>query len=772
MQSRTSPNSLAWAFVALASPAMVATSVHAEDVPSSEVLEIPVSDSALVIESTRVTAEQEARQALGSSIITAEDIKRRPPANDLSDIIRREPGVNLSGNSASGARGNNRQIDLRGMGPENTLILIDGKRVTSRNSVRYTRAGERDTRGDSNWVPADQVERIEVLRGPAAARYGSGSMGGVVNIITKRPTEKLQGSITAYTNIPEDDAEGVTKRTNFSLSGPLTESLTFRVYGNLNKTDADDADINVDHTTGLARNNSGVVTGLSYAAGREGVRNKDLNGVLSWAFADNQTVDFEAGVSRQGNIYAGDVGTGSTAGVTPGSVINTLVGSETNTMYRSKYAITHNGNWDFGSSRVSAQLEKTRNSRLLEGLSGSGDGVINDSGKSTSTYDSYLIDGQLDIPLEFVFGQVVTVGAEWSYQELEDPSTLNREVGSGWYGLPGSAAGARPTNMDSTNKALFVEDNIYLTDRWTLTPGLRLDHHDQFGLNWSPSLNSSYQLTDDITVKGGIARAFKAPNLYQSNPNYLYRSNGNGCASGTTSGGSGSGGCYVLGNDQLDPETSINKELGISFARDGWSAGITYFRNDYENKITSSNDVVYTIVNPADPTKFAGVLQWENTKDAVVKGWEGNIGIPLLGEAGSVLSWNTNFTYMQDNSDSDGNPLSVVPKYTVNTMLDWQVTEDLALSLTGTYYGKQEPRGMNPIRPDKPVYPEQLRERDPYHVFGLGGTYTLTDNLSFGAGINNIFDKRLYREGAGTSAGANTYNEPGRSFYASVTASF
>jgi ferric enterobactin receptor len=96
----------------------------------------------------------------------------------------------------------------------------------------------------------------------------------------------------------------------------------------------------------------------------------------------------------------------------------------------------------------------------------------------------------------------------------------------------------------------------------------------------------------------------------------------------------------------------------------------------------------------------------------------------------------------------------------------------LALSLTGTYYGKQEPRGMNPIRPDKPVYPEQLRERDPYHVFGLGGTYTLTDNLSFGAGINNIFDKRLYREGAGTSAGANTYNEPGRSFYASVTASF
>ena len=94
--------------------------------------------------------------------------------------------VNLTGNSATGQRGNNRQIDIRGMGPENTLILIDGKPVNSRNSVRYGWRGERDTRGDSNWVPVNAIESIEVLRGPAAARYGSGAMGGVVNIKTKK----------------------------------------------------------------------------------------------------------------------------------------------------------------------------------------------------------------------------------------------------------------------------------------------------------------------------------------------------------------------------------------------------------------------------------------------------------------------------------------------------------------------------------------------------------------------------------------------------------
>jgi ferric enterobactin receptor len=125
-----------------------------------------------------VTAAQQNLQAPGVSTITADEIRKNPPARDVSEIIRTMPGVNLTGNSTSGQRGNNRQIDIRGMGPENTLILVDGKPVTSRNSVRQGWRGERDTRGDTSWVPADMIERIEVIRGPAAARYGNGAAGG------------------------------------------------------------------------------------------------------------------------------------------------------------------------------------------------------------------------------------------------------------------------------------------------------------------------------------------------------------------------------------------------------------------------------------------------------------------------------------------------------------------------------------------------------------------------------------------------------------------
>ncbi len=186
-----------------------------------------------------VTAAEQNLQAPGVSTITADEIRKRPPARDVSEIIRTMPGVNLTGNSTSGQRGNNRQIDIRGMGPENTLILIDGKPVTSRNSVRLGWRGERDTRGDTSWVPPEMIERIEVIRGPAAARYGNGAAGGVVNIITKKTGDEWHGSWNTYMNAPEHKDEGSTKRTNFSLSGPLGGDFSFRLFGNLDKTQAD-----------------------------------------------------------------------------------------------------------------------------------------------------------------------------------------------------------------------------------------------------------------------------------------------------------------------------------------------------------------------------------------------------------------------------------------------------------------------------------------------------------------------------------------------------
>uniref|UniRef100_A0A8J7VS06 TonB-dependent siderophore receptor n=1 Tax=Coralloluteibacterium stylophorae TaxID=1776034 RepID=A0A8J7VS06_9GAMM len=709
-------------------------------------------DEARRMDTVTVTAEQIARQALGSSIITVDDIERRPPANDLSELIRTMPGVNLTGNSASGQYGNNRQIDIRGMGPENTLILVDGRPISSRNSVRMGRSGERNTRGDTNWVPADAVERIEVLRGPAAARYGSGASGGVVNIVTKKPTGDFGGSVTAYANAPEHSEEGASRRVGFNLSGPLADALSFRLYGNVARTEADDISLNADTPGG--QGDDVIVP----PAGREGVRNRDIDGLLRWDANDDHLVELQAGVSRQGNIYAGDRAVSSNGT----ELLEQLAesGAETNIMYRRSASLTHRGSYAWGSSRLSLANEDTDNKRLNEGLAGGPEGSINtDAVFSTSNLRSWRLDGEANINLDAGVEQVVTVGFEYRDERLDDPFSVTQSAVGG-AGVPG--LDDRSGRNDMTTEAVFVEDNIYATERLILTPGLRFDHSDKFGGNWSPSLNVSYDLTDTWMLKGGIARAYKAPNLYQSNPGYLYYTRGNGCPYNFPNLG---GGCYIQGSADLDPETSINKEIGVAYDDDrGLTASLTYFDNDYRDKIVTG-------LEPQGVNGATQIFAWENAPEASVRGVEGSLNLPLDGNGGRTLKWTNNLTWMLDNENEEtGQPLSIIPEYTLNTGLDWQATDDLDLLLTGTFYGDQEPPTLS--IGGAPLEGDALEERDAYNVWNLGVGYTVSAAWRLGAGVNNIFDERLFREANNTSQGAATYNEPGRLYYVSLTARF
>ncbi|MGQ9371047.1 TonB-dependent siderophore receptor [Azospirillum sp. A39] len=694
------------------------------------------------------TAEEELKQAPGVSVITREDIQKQTPTNDLSEIIRRMPGVNLTGNSASGQYGNSRQIDLRGMGPENTLILIDGRPATSRNSIRMGRSGERNTRGDSNWVPAEAVERIEVIRGPAAARYGSGAAGGVVNIITRAPTDTLTGSATVYMNLPEHSEEGDTKRLGFTLSGPLAESLSFRVYGNLNKTDADDLSINADAAATAA--------GAVPPAGREGVKNKDVDGVLRWDVTPDHVVELQGGFSRQGNIYAGDRAVSSTGS----ALLERLAddGEETNVLIRRTASLTHRGHWDGAESRVSFQYEGTDNSRLNEGLAGGVEGSIStDDDWSTSELRNYNLTGDVDIPLELGFDQVLTVGAEWRKETLHDPYSMSQSLTGGQ--IPGLAAGTRDPDASADTYAAYIEDNIEIARDFVLTPGIRFDHHSEFGSNFGPALNASYELFDGLLIKGGVARAFKAPNLYQSNPNYVYYTRGNGCPVAYPSTG---GGCYIVGNEDLDPEISINKEIGVSYVKDGWNTGLTYFHNDYKNKIIAGSV-------PVGAASGAGgrIFQWTNAPKAVVQGFEGTLTVPI----GSRFTWSNNFTYMIENKDkTTGEPLSVIPKYTINSWLDWTVTERLSAQFSMTHYGRQEPRSTTST--GAAASGDALDDLAPYTLLGTSASYAVSDNFRVTGGISNLLDKRIYRESTTNTAGAATYNEPGRTYYVTLTASF
>ena len=703
------------------------------------------------VDTVYVTAEKQLQQSLGVSRISKDDIDKRPAVNDISEFVRTMPGVNLTGNTATGQRGNKRQIDLRGMGPENTLILIDGKPVNSRQSERISMRGERNTRGDSNWVPVEEIESITVLRGPAATRYGSGAMGGVVNIVTKKVSKELKGQVNLYANQPQDSKEGATRRIGFNLSGPIIQdTLGFRIYGNLNKTDADAADINAGH-------------GNDSAAGVEGVRNKDIAGRLQWKISPAQTLILDSSYSRQGNIYNGD-----TQNSNPRSaLVNSLADSkaETARLYRSAYSLTHDGAWEWGDTKNVISYERTVNSHLPEGLAGGPEGSYTGLDFVQSRLKNLRFSSEANIPFKLGVDNVLTVGAEFTDSKLDDPASNSQgfkdqgktDVFNGISAMRGGKASQR-------NWAAYVEDNISLTDKTHLIPAIRFDHNSDSGSNWSPALNFSHQIGENWLVKGGIARAYKAPNLYQTNPDFILYTRGQGCPLNAPN----SVRCYYMGNGNLKPETSINKEIGLEFNKNGWQASATYFHNAYRNKIVIGENIIATsnIGN--------WLLQWENTPKATISGIEGNLVIPLH----DTLKWSNNFTYMHKSEDYQGNPLSLVPKHTLNSTLSWTPNERFDANLTFTHYGRTKPRGVainrlerdgNPRAGVTPLTSEHNQTQvGSYGIWGINAGYNWNKRVAVRGGVSNLFNKKLYR----TTAGAQTYNEHGRAFYGSLKVSF
>ncbi|MCL7706482.1 FepA family TonB-dependent siderophore receptor, partial [Enterobacter kobei] len=311
------------------------------------------------------------------------------------------------------------------------------------------------------------------------------------------------------------------------------------------------------------------------------------------------------GYSRQNNLYAGDTQNTNN----DNALVKKNYGKETNRIYRQNFAVTWNGGWDNGITTSNwAQYEHTRNSRLGEGLAGGTEGLFNSDKFTDTDLADVMLHSEINLPIDFLVNQNLTLGTEWNQQRMKDSTSFTQTQQGGT--IPGMSNDRSPYTSAEIF-SLFAENNMELTDSTMLTPALRFDHHTIVGNNWSPSLNLSQGLGDDFTLKMGIARAYKAPSLYQTNPNYLLYSKGQGCYA------SGDGvGCYMMGNDDLKAETSINKEIGLEWKRDGWLAGVTWFRNDYRDKIEAGYAPVY------QNNKGTDLYQWENVPKAVVEGLE------------------------------------------------------------------------------------------------------------------------------------------------------
>ncbi|CAM5772033.1 TonB-dependent receptor domain-containing protein [Bosea minatitlanensis] len=601
------------------------------------------------------------------SVIGEQEIQRRP-VNDVDEILREVPGVNM-GFGSDGKRG----ISIRGLGSGYTLILVDGKRVNA--GLTNLRHGN----GDSNWVPVEAIERIEVVRGPMSTLYGSDAFGGVVNIITKRPGSRWGGSVSVETMVPGNAKAGRSDKSAFTLSGPLIpDTLSLRIYGNYARRGDDEPGLNLLNT------------------GRYGLRNYDGSAMLSWTPNSDHTVDLEVTASEQKATGEVDELEG---GVSRGP----------SRMTRETVSLSHKGNWGFGTSTLTASAEfATNHSRTVTA------GLPVDNSIDANLY---TLEGRFSRPFDLFFRHNLTVGGTVQHETLDDPQNLGKT------NSVTKSTGTTDTSL--TNYALYVENNTTLTDKLIFTQGLRGDFHEKFGEHASPRLYLVYNPTDSLTFKGGWSTGFKAPNLRQLNPNWVTTSRGRGC-------GAVGGPCEMVGNPDLKPETLDAFEVGAYFdgalfGIHGWKASATYFYNDIQNKITSAR--VASLILP-NGTKY---VQQVNVDRARTQGIEGNLTVPLH----ERLTWTTNFTYLIEAVNLETKePLSASPELSVYSELSWKATEKLWLNLSANYLGKQ----VDYVATSETLTAQVVK---PYTIFNLGATYQIRDDLRLKAGVLNLFDRQV-----------------------------
>ena len=433
------------------------TSAYAQT--AGEVAPLDTIDSGYTLDTIVVTAtrtETPAKEVASSmTVVTEQDIERKNKDNVL-EVLRGASGMDIV---RTGGPGQTSSIFLRGADSDYTLVLIDG--IEMNDPISTGRLY------DFANLTVDNIERIEVLRGPQSTLYGSDAMGGVINIVTKRGRGRPQ----------------------FSLSSQGGALGTFRGHAGVQGGDSKH-----HYSLGGSWINSQGISSASKSLGNteeDGYRNTTLSGKFGLTPREEAGID----ITFRYLDAASDIDNGG--GVGQDDPNNTL---DTRQVFLRTQA--HLKLWDrrwqqtFGYSF-------TNHAREARNLTDQAHPIDSDE----STFDGRI--HQFDWQNTLLLHEVTTVVFGVETEQEQGSSFFRSESAFGPYESTFARQTARITGY-------YVQDQIHYRDAFFAAAGVRVDDHSLFGTH------TTYRLAPAIFVnrtgtrlKGTYGTGFKAPSLFQ-----------------------------------------------------------------------------------------------------------------------------------------------------------------------------------------------------------------------------------------------------------------
>lgn len=411
-----------------------------------------VNEDELVVTATGFS--QERREAPATiSVVNEKELNTRSNQN-VTEALREMPGVLVGNGHGSLATGD---VQMRGMDSTYTSYMVNGIKQATRESRPY---GHHIGTEAAFMPPLAAIERIEVIRGPMSSLYGSDSIGGVVNVITKKAynLEKWSGVLEDNYFLQEKSEYGNTNQTNAFVMGPV-------IPGKLGVSLAADY---------LDRRDDDSINDERFVKHQSG----NLDATISMSPTDTQLWDLNATKGNQEK--------------------------------------THNDKqWYWGFDRDAASLsqhawygdilevknfvsyEKAKTEYRVPGMSSQFITQKNYEANSANTFT--LGDHKL------------TLGVNFTRNELDDEFGIKDK----------EAPGVTPVSeITRDGWAVFAEDAWMIVPDFTLTTSARLDHDSYFGYHVTPKLYGNWTIDENWALKGGVSAGYKKPDLRQNNQGF------------------------------------------------------------------------------------------------------------------------------------------------------------------------------------------------------------------------------------------------------------
>jgi iron complex outermembrane receptor protein len=632
---------LSWPASALLAALLTLTSSHAraQTPPAAgapaAAKEQPIKLEAFVSTGTRFNDRTIIQSPVPIDVITSAEMQQGGYTETSQMLQALVPSFNFPRATLTDGTDHIRPATLRGLAPDQVLVLVNGKRRHTSALVNVNGSiGRGSVSADFNAFPSSAVERVEILRDGASAQYGSDAIAGVINVILRK--DKGWGFDAVYGATKEGDGRDLKVSafagTSLGRDGSLFVTAYTRERSPINRSEPDTRQqyfgIGANGAPVAISGNYGSGTGLSAANGTLDPREATVNR-LNHRFGDPRanerglflngqvpfggyTAYFFGGVTRrhgEGAGFARRAGDDRTVRALWPNGFLPVIQSNIHDLslgggLRGRLA----GGWDMDLSSVIGSNE-------LAYTTAESNNVTLGTASPRSFYAGTLTFKQhttnLDLTNRYDLGLYrplkVATGGEFRHEHYNiRPGTPDsyRDGGvrildgpnAGALGAPGAQVfpGFRPSDSGSHTRdayAFYVDLEQELSDRWLVSLAGRFEDYSDFGNETTAKFATRFQFTDPLALRGSISTGFRAPHLVQqwfssTSTNFI-----GGLPFENKTFPVSDPVAVALGAQPLQPETSLNESIGVTWQpTEAFSASVDLYQIKIDDRIVLSSN--------------------------------------------------------------------------------------------------------------------------------------------------------------------------------------